>query len=106
MSNALLETMSYGMPCISTQVGGNGELLGGEDKEVPSGEYIIAKNGLLVNPDDVKGLSKAISYFLRNREEREEMGRRSQTFIKKNYSIDSIADRYITLYRSILKKSV
>lgn len=106
MSNALLEAMSYGIPCIATQVGGNGELLGGEDKEAPSGEYIIAKNGLLVNPDDVNGLSKAISYFLRNREEREEMGRRSQTFIKENYSIDSIADRYITLYRSILKKSV
>ncbi len=106
MPNALLEAMSYGIPCIATNVGGNGELLGGEDKEIRLGEYVIAKNGLLVNPDDVKGLSEAILYLLRHRDEREEMGKRGRAFIKENYSIDSIADRYIFLYQSILKKSV
>jgi glycosyltransferase involved in cell wall biosynthesis len=102
MSNALLEAMSYGSPCIATKVGGNSELLGEEDKEIPLGEYIIARNGILVNPNDVKGLSEAILYFIQNQHQREEMGRRSREFVKKNYSIDSVADRYIALYQSML----
>ena len=104
MSNALLEAMSYGIPCIATKVGGNGELLGGEDKEIPIGGYVIGRNGLLVNPDDVQGLSEAILYFIRNQSEREEMGRRSQKFILENYSIDLVADRYLALYQSMLNK--
>jgi glycosyltransferase involved in cell wall biosynthesis len=104
MSNALLEAMSYGFPCIATNVGGNSELLGGEGAEIPLGEYVIARNGLLVNPDDVRGLSEAILYLVRHKEERAELGTRSRTFIKENYLIDSIADRYISLYQFMLDK--
>ena len=104
MSNALLEAMSYGIPCIATNVGGNGELLGADDKKISSEGYLIARNGLLVNPDDLKGLSEALLYLLRHKEERAELGRRSRRFIKENYSINSIADRYISLYQSMLSK--
>jgi len=106
MSNALLEAMSYGIPCIATNVGGNGELLGGEDKEIRLGEHVIAKNGLLVNPDDVKGFSEAILYVIRNQRIGEEMGRRGRKFIEKNFQIDLIADRYIALYRHMLEGRV
>lgn len=106
MSNALLEAMSYGIPCIATNVGGNGELLGGEDKEIRLGEHVMAKNGLLVNPDDVKGLSEAILYVIRNQRIGEEMGRRGRKFIEKNFQIDLIADRYIALYRHMLEGRV
>ena len=104
MSNALLEAMSYGIPCIATRVGGNSELLGGGDKEIPLESYGIGENGLLVNPDDVKGLSKAIFYFIRNERAREEMGIRGRKFIQENYSIDWVAERYLDLYQSILNK--
>jgi len=104
MSNALLEAMSYGIPCIATKVGGNWELLGGENEEISQGGYVLAKNGLLVNPDDAKGLIGAILYFIRNRSLREEIGRRSQKFIQENYSINLITGRYIALYQSILNK--
>jgi glycosyltransferase involved in cell wall biosynthesis len=102
MSNALLEAMSYGIPCIATRVGGNGELLGGGNKEIPLESYGIGENGLLVNPDDAKGLSKAIFYFIRDERAREEMGRRARNFIQENYSIDLVAERYLALYQSIL----
>ncbi len=102
MSNALLEAMSYGIPCIATQVGGNGELLGAEDDGIPSGGYILARNGLLVNPDDATALSKAMRYLIRNERAREKMGRGARTFIRENYSIDLVAERYIDLYQSIL----
>lgn len=106
MSNALLEAMIYGIPCIATQVGGNGELLGGESKEISREGYLLVKNGLLVNPDDVKGLTEAILYFIRNRSKREEMGRKGRQFIQENYSIDWVAERYMALYQSILNKRV
>jgi len=106
MSNALLEAMSYGIPCIATNVGGNGELMGGEGKEIRSGEFVTAKNGLLVNADDVNGLSEAILYLLRHPEQREELGRKGRAFIRENYSIDLIADRYIRLYQSMLNKRI
>jgi glycosyltransferase involved in cell wall biosynthesis len=102
LSVALLEAMSHGMPCIATNIGGNSELLRGGIERISQGGYMIAENGLLVNPDDVKGLTEAILYFIRNERAREEMGRRARKFIQENYSIDLVAERYIDLYQSIL----
>jgi glycosyltransferase involved in cell wall biosynthesis len=105
LSNALLEAMSYGLPCIATNVGGNVELMAADNyHKIMPGEFMTARNGLLISPDDVKGLSEAILYFVKNQVLREEMGRRSREFVEKNYSIDSIADRYIALYQSMLNK--
>jgi glycosyltransferase involved in cell wall biosynthesis len=102
MSNALLEAMSYGIPCVATKVGGNDELLGGGTEEILRGGYVLAKNGLLINPDDVEGLTKAILYFIRDERAREEVGKRARKFIQENHSIDLVAERYITLYKSVL----
>jgi glycosyltransferase involved in cell wall biosynthesis len=102
LSVALLEAMSHGIPCIASNVGGNGELLGAKDEGIPAGGYLLAKNGLLVNPDDAIGLSEAIAYFIRNERAREQMGKRARKFIQENYSIDLVGERYIDLYQSIL----
>ena len=82
MSNALLEAMSYGIPCIATNVGGNGELVGAEDKEIRLGEYVITRNGLLVNPDDVKGLSEAILLPCSTQRREGETGKKEPNFYK------------------------
>lgn len=105
LSNALLEAMSYGLPCIATNVGGNIELIAEDDyKKIMQGKFIIAKNGLIVNPDDVEGISEAMLYFIRNGMEREEMGHKARLYIRENYSIDLIADKYIALYQRILDR--
>lgn len=104
LSNALLEAMSYGIACIATKVGGNGELLRGEYKEIPVGSYMSTENGCLINSEDVKGLSEAILFLLRDRTARKEMGQKGRQFIQENYSIDSVVERYMALYQSILLK--
>jgi glycosyltransferase involved in cell wall biosynthesis len=106
LSNALLEAMSHGIPCIATNVGGNSELLGADNGKILSGEYVMARNGLLVNPDDVKGLSEAILYVIRNQETGEEMGRKGRKFLEDNFSIDSVANKYIGLYQHMVEERV
>jgi glycosyltransferase involved in cell wall biosynthesis len=103
LSNALLEAMSYGLPCIATNVGGNSELIReDEQKKIIPGKFIIGRNGLLINPDDVEGLSEALLYFIENGLERQKMGNRARLYIQENYSIDLIADKYIGLYQRMV----
>jgi len=104
MSNALLEAMCIGLSCIATNISGNKELISENSKKpVLLGEFVIEKNGILINPDDVEGLSEAILYLIRNRIGREEIGNEGRLHIEKNYSIDLIADKYIALYQRMLK---
>jgi L-malate glycosyltransferase len=104
MPNALLEAMSYGLPCIATNVGGNSELLGLVKQSISAGEFVLGRNGLLVNSEDIKGLSKAVLCLAEDLHLRKALGERSQQFIKDNYSIETVADRYIELYRKLLTK--
>lgn len=104
LSNALLEAMSYGTPCVATKVGGTTEVFGlNPETNIKRGGYAVARNGVAVNPDDVKGLSEGILYLVGNKGAREEIGKRARIFIKENYSIDLIAEKYIELYQNILK---
>ena len=104
MSNALLEAMSYGLPCVATNVGGNSELLGLDQPAVPSKGFAIGQNGLIVNSEDSEGLAKAILLFIEDSHLSEEMGRRSRCFIQERYSIETIADKYIVLYQELLSE--
>jgi glycosyltransferase involved in cell wall biosynthesis len=103
LSNALLEAMAHGLPCIATNVGGNTEVLGEVvNQKIRLGEYCITKKGVLVNPDDDTGLAGAILHLLRNRREREEIGMCGRRHIQEHYSIDMIVERYIALYRRMV----
>jgi glycosyltransferase involved in cell wall biosynthesis len=105
MSNALLEAMVIGLSCIATNISGNKELISNNGRQaVSEGEFIIGQRGILVNPDDVKGLVEAILYLIRNERAREELGKRARKYIQENYSIDMIADKYIPLYQRMLDK--
>lgn len=102
MSNALLEAMSYGLPCVATNVGGNSELLRG-DGEIERGGYLLGENGILVNPEDPEGLSRAIVCMIQNPEMRKTLAQRGHKFVAENFGIDSIAERYIQLYKTVLE---
>lgn len=66
LSNALLEAMAMGLPCISTGCAGSDEI-------IYSGE-----NGLLVNIGDVDGLSKAIIRVLSDEEFASKIGQNAR----------------------------
>lgn len=69
--NALLEAMSYGLPCISTNcLSGPLELLNdNQDIVIEKGKFQLVKYGILVNNDDHIALSKAILYLKNNPEQ-------------------------------------
>ncbi len=105
MSNALLEAMGHGLTCIATNISGNAELMGMEDDStIPKGDFIAAPNGLLIQPEDIEALTKAILFLVKNQKERENLGRNGRQYIQKNFSIDLVADKYITLYQQMLNR--
>jgi glycosyltransferase involved in cell wall biosynthesis len=105
LSNALLEALSYGIPCIATNLGGSRELLGGENSPISPGGYQVTPNGLLVNIDDENGLARALLHLIQNSKEREAIGRGGRAFVEKRYSIDRVADQYIALNRRMLDRT-
>jgi glycosyltransferase involved in cell wall biosynthesis len=90
MSNALLEAMAAGLPCIAARIGGNTDLI--ED----------SINGLLVPPEDPEALARAIVSLLDSQSLREELAHAAQSLICQRYTIDSVADRYVNLYTNLL----
>ena len=91
LSNSLLEAMSLGMPCIATDISGNQDLIQ------------HGKSGLLVSSGNANALADAVIYMLDNPGKAKEMGYNARTTIEQQYNISYIADRYIELYRELIK---
>jgi glycosyltransferase involved in cell wall biosynthesis len=92
LSNALLEAMSLGVPCVVTDISGNQDLI----------KHRIS--GLLVPSENPEALAEAVSFMLDNPEKAIEMGYNARKTIEKEYAISSIADKYISLYRELNRK--
>lgn len=88
ISIALLEAMRAGLPVIATRVGG-----------VPETVH-DGKTGLLIEPDDLAGLVKAMTRLVRSAEVRREMGRRGRDFLVEEFSLATMSARYGKLYSS------
>ena len=91
MSNALMEAMMHGVPCIATDISGCRELI---TKNV---------NGILVPPGDPVLLANGISYLLSNPGIAQAMGEKGRESIISNFNILKVADKYVTLYKKLLK---
>lgn len=90
LSNALLEAMAYGVPCIATNISGSQDLI--RDKE----------NGVLVPREDPDTLGDAIAYLLEKPAERARLGEAARDTIRWGFSMTSIADAYIKLYKEMV----
>jgi glycosyltransferase involved in cell wall biosynthesis len=87
MSN--LEAMSYGMPIISTTVGGIPEVVSNN------------KNGFLIEPGDKKKMMEFITYFIEYPEEIERMGRKSMENAKRFYP-ENVIPQLNSIYEQLL----
>ena len=87
--NALLEALSVGLPCISTdcEIGGARELIEN------------GVNGIIVPRDNVEAMSKAIEHMLKNPDYSEKLGNKAIE-VRDKYNFDKINE----LWYEFLKK--
>ena len=93
--NALLEAIAAGLPSISTNcLSGPLELLNNnEDVDIIQGSFYKAKYGILVNNNDVEGLTKALNYLKENPTELEKYSQLS-LIRAKEYELGSIYAKF------------
>ena len=90
LSNALLEAMAAGLPCVLTRVGGNPEVV--EDQ----------RSAFLVSPDDPESSAGRVLALLENGEIRRRMGARGRELVHERFTADHMVDRLMALYDGLL----
>ncbi len=93
LSNALLEAMSAGVPCLVTDIEANAEII--QD----------GYNGLLTPDEDEETMCRSILRLADDEALRSKLGKRARQTVVDRYSLDAIADRYIKLYSQLLAYS-
>lgn len=90
---SVLETMSYGIPNLTTTIGGIPKLI--TDNE----------EGFLTNPGDIEGMSKKIFLYLeKSSAEKAQISEKSFKKIKKNFSLDNYMDQWHNIYISLMEQ--
>jgi glycosyltransferase involved in cell wall biosynthesis len=87
---AILEAMSYGMPIISTTVGGIPEVVSNNE------------NGFLITPGDKQQMYEYIAYFIEHPQEIERMGRKSFA-IAANFYPENVIPKLNSIYEQLLQ---
>ncbi len=89
----LLEAAASGLPIITTDVGGNREIV------------LEGENGFLVPHSNPEALAKAIQTLTKtNLKEREIMGKRGRKYVKETYDLNTIVDAWEQLYAHWMKR--
>lgn len=93
LSNALLEAMSYALPVVATDVGGNTEVLrrGG---------------GVLVPPGMAEPLAIAIKQLIGDAELRRKLGADARQVVIESYSVNHMVNSWLEVYEKILGRQI
>ncbi len=89
LSNAIMESLSCGIPVVAFAIGGNGDLI--EHK----------KNGYLAKPYDTSDLSEGIKWVLNNKDY-EGLRRSAREKVLREFDSRVVAKKYIALYGEVL----
>lgn len=90
MSNALLEAMSWGLPCVVSDIPGNRAVI---DHEV---------NGIIVPVNNAEALAEGIERLLHNPSLRVQLGARARRKVESEYDIRRVTDRLVQIYQAVL----
>ncbi len=90
-SNALIEAMGAGVPCVATRVGGNVEAI----------EHDCS--GLLVPSEDPKALSSAIAELLDNPSRARALGREASEVVQSRFTHEAMMVHLTTIYERLLE---
>lgn len=89
-SNALIEAMACGLPCVATRVGGNAEAL--EE----------GYSGYLVGSEDASTMADRILQLLRDPVLARGMGQAARETVRKRFSMDAMMHRLMGIYDELL----
>ena len=90
LSNALLEAMACGLPCVATAVGGNPEVV------------VHEQSGFLVPSEDAEAAAARILQLLRDPNLRRRMGNHGRKVVAKGFTVDVLAGRVAGLYDELI----
>jgi glycosyltransferase involved in cell wall biosynthesis len=90
LSNALLEAMATGLPCVLSRVGGNPEVVS------------EGRSGFLVPSDDPESAARRILELLRDPEMRRRMGDHGRAIVAERFTAAHMVNRLVSLYDDLL----
>ena len=86
ISNALLESMSAGLPCAVSDIPGNNELI------------LNGKTGLTFKSGDLQDCLQAILKYLNDPVLAQELGKNAREFVREKFNMNNVAKQYVELY--------
>jgi glycosyltransferase involved in cell wall biosynthesis len=89
-SNAILEAMASGLPCVATRVGGNPEAI--ED----------GHNGFLLEPEDANAAAQRLVQLLKNPEQARRIGCVARRTVQEKFTSEKMAGELAGLYENML----
>jgi glycosyltransferase involved in cell wall biosynthesis len=91
LSNTVMESLACGTPVVAFNIGGMPDMI---DHQI---------TGYLARPFEPDDLSGGMMWVLENENRRGTLSQRARQTVVERYALEVVANRYLTLYQSILK---
>ncbi len=91
LSNTVMESLACGTPAVAFDIGGMPDMI---DHQI---------NGYLATPFEPNDLASGIIWVLENESRHDMLSQRARQTVEERYALKTVANRYLALYRSILK---